>query len=318
MRPGRLDDIVLEGFGRLDLRVLTADSGAPIAQYRVNIRQKERRGLRIRWQNPDDVDNPDGRYTRDELPPGLYTIGVVARGFAPHASEIEIFGGEPEETIVRLERGLGVTVVVVDEESDTPIAGARVSANPIRPENEQEQTSSQKLRRDLQNVGFHDNEQHTDASGTFTFDSLDDGKFHVSAHHNEYYASPRKGNAQSIVLPVDAGKEVRIPLRRAGQVKGKVKGVNFSEHRNRQLVFSRYDDETGKVALTHSTWIQDSGEFQAASLRPGTYRVSLKIRQQTEPGPDGAVSNDWTEQTLLEQLEITAGVVAEVNIDARK
>ena len=71
------------------------------------------------------VTGAGGRTTLESLPPGPWTVGVQARGFAPHTDR-RVAAGPLE---VRLEKGGAITGVVADAEG-VPLADARVSLDP--------------------------------------------------------------------------------------------------------------------------------------------------------------------------------------------
>ena len=306
VRPGRLGDLVLEGFGTLSIQVVSDESGELVTNYRVNVRQKEQKGLRIRWREPERVRSRDGRYQRDDLPAGTYRVGIVADGFAPYVGEVNVRGGRPRDEIIRLVTGHALKVVVVDAEGGKPIAGASVHVGTIYEKSEERQRSE---RNRLGELGLQEGLQ-TDGDGVVAVNSLEEGKFHVNANHPDYYYD---GNTKdsTVEMPGATGHELRLVLKRAGQLHGKVRGIAREQGVYRMLVFARHE-ASGETQEKRSVWIdQSSGDYRATSLRPGTYRVSMTTQFHGKKPSEAAPQ----EVLLSDSVTVEAGDVETLNLN---
>jgi len=170
-------DIQVRGFPAIHGRVVSADSGAPVA------------GALVRASMGHDVfvkTDDDGRFTFEHL--YMQAISIIAPGYAERSERIDPFRTEEMNLTVKLNRGVTARGLVVDEQGD-PVAGARVFAVV-----------------DVEASGRHLRGPLTDARGLFEWSWLEPsqtgGKIVLCAK------SPGSLPVTSQVLPIAPGRSI--------------------------------------------------------------------------------------------------------------
>ena len=154
---GTLDlEIVLKSRGRIEGRVLRADTGAPLASYQLAYIQGRVRG----WGGfsagaTDLVESADGTLALPNLNAGDLSMAIYAPGFAPEWQCVQVKEGEPTQVEFRLRVAPAFSGIVVNERGE-PMAGAFVYYA--------ESVSLEQMDRNAA--------ARTDASGHFTIDSM--------------------------------------------------------------------------------------------------------------------------------------------------
>lgn len=121
-----LDLVLLEGFGRLDVRVLS-DDGVPVTAFGLWVGRQEA-PLLVRPHRTATAFGPDGVARVGGLVNGTYLVRVFASGFAPGEATAWITGSpKPTEVELVLRRGGSLEGLVLDEETRAPLASAVVA-----------------------------------------------------------------------------------------------------------------------------------------------------------------------------------------------
>jgi 5-hydroxyisourate hydrolase-like protein (transthyretin family) len=178
--------------GRLEGRVVDAQTGAPIVSFVVALR-------RVGWVYQLTTAparafiDPGGRYQLTQLEPGAARAVIAADGYAPAEVAITLTSGTARAD-ARLLRGAALSGVVLDAKTRAPLAGAHVAV-----EGQRGETTAPVLRVDTA----------TDGSGRFTLAGLGAGplSYVVTAegHHARVLSVPEvpregSGPAQTVLL----------------------------------------------------------------------------------------------------------------------
>ena len=133
---------------------------------------------------------PRARFTL--LPPGDYDVRVAKAPWATAVRRVTVVEGDEAEMTVRLERGVSLEGVVVDDRG-TPVAGASVSAS---------------------SDGDAGGGAATDAEGRFRVDGLRPGRYQVSASAQGHGRDGAEASAP--------GGGLRLVLRRSGTLRARL------------------------------------------------------------------------------------------------
>ena len=130
MSPG--DDgvrIVLVLSAALLGRVTDQATGAPLASFRLTL-QHEGSSSRFPWGGSREINDPDGRFKREDLEPGRYEVKLRAAGYVSFSTELDIVQGERLEQNFFLVRAGRLGGVITDQATGTPLRGAFVKLVP--------------------------------------------------------------------------------------------------------------------------------------------------------------------------------------------
>ncbi|RMH38194.1 MAG: hypothetical protein D6689_19905 [Deltaproteobacteria bacterium] len=283
----------LRAGARVSIRVVAADTGAPIAGADVELG-----GAREMTSATDR----DGVARFRGVPGGVNTARATAGGYAPAAIALVVPEGasEPIERTIELRRGAPVAGRVVDE-AGAPIAGARVG--PIE---------AGSLTGALDAIA-HEGAK-TDDAGAFRIPAVAAGTYRFVAVHDGYPP------AASEPVTVDGRTErtgVVIQLARGARVAGRVVTADGqpAAHATVRL-----------VARDASTWtaIPGSGAHQAIADDQGRFtfdavaRVPVVLVASGDAATSEAVDVDLTGKDAVEDVVLTLsidGVIAGIVVD---
>ena len=323
----RIDDIVLERLGNIGGRVTNATTGGPITKFHIRVEPEERTPFSP-FGNRKEIDDADGQFFFDLVPPGRYTVSVNAEGFAPSGREIQVRSGGYAEANVSLGIGSSVVVDVRDMNGD-PIEGATIQPYPQDP-----QGGGTPWRQPSAN--------RTEDGGSCKLEGLAEGKYGLSVQHPDYFL-PGEREALLIELPADEGQVITVELKPAGRLQGQIEGLPpppSQGHAYYQLELQAEEvaqslgdqevspevatavhaDDDAVVAPKIRSYSQSvsvdasTGRFNGTSLPPGTYQLKLRrgVYGETTQTPAPPETTD-----LEKTVTIEAGKTKNVELSLR-
>jgi hypothetical protein len=332
----RVPDLVLRRLASVTGAVTAGVNGDPVREFRLLLVRKtaeSEEDVEADFDRMREVKDEEGRFARDRLRPGSYTLGIKARGFAFYRTAFRLEEGEEKALPVALDRGFSVTLQVLAAATGEPIAGARVSCNESHDE-------PQEL--DDRRFDFISENRFTDEAGRHTADALAAGKYSLSVRHDDFVAE--SGSIASVEIPADDGKEFTFRLEAAGRIQGSVANlgeIDLQRANYHLLLRPAAAEGRGTVkeaapgaegeggrdgssaaeppAPEQWVWIDGhgGGKFHQGSLRPGTYQVFLKKQvYRTVDGGKPQPIEEAGEPVLLDTVEIEAGKTKSLNLRA--
>lgn len=249
---------------------VTGPDGAPVAG--VNVRPSGGGAMRIPGLGDSNtVTDANGDYALDSLEAGdNKTISFMAQGLLPAERTVNLTGREVHLD-VQLSGGLTITGQVVTD-SGAPVPDADVRAMSAA-------------------VGATPKNGQTDASGTFTFDSMAPGHYNFNASKDGFT------NGQLTDFNVAAGAAPRIVLKSGGVLFGHVSGVADSDL---QKVTVNVRSANGATEAT----LDSGGNYRVEGAPVGTLRVSAMLQRGF---------ND-TQTTDVKSIELEAGGSAQLDL----
>lgn len=202
-------EVVLERLGRIELHLVAAGGEEPVTSAVVRL-VRGGAGGRRRAAAAAALTAEDGRHVLRDVPPGDVSAWIEADGFLPRYLEsFEVpAGGVASLGDVVLRRGRSVRGVVVDDETEEPVAGATVAVGP---------PGHRATRSGSPTPGGV--AAATDAEGRFELRGLADGEWRLVASH--------PGHARTVEHELrvslddawdDQADEVRFRLKRSGEL----------------------------------------------------------------------------------------------------
>ncbi|MBL8900673.1 MAG: carboxypeptidase regulatory-like domain-containing protein [Planctomycetes bacterium] len=254
--------------GRVHLRVLEAESGAPLAGAQIELQIGSQMG---QTASSDE----EGRAELDAVPPGLGTLGVSARQRESLRRSVRLApGASLDMGDVLLTREVRITGRVLDAEGRA-VAGAWVKAAPL-----EDRESAPLLDRLPTGV--------CDAAGQFTMPALGRRRYLLMARFGHGLADEFSGD---FVVDASTGEVAPLELRIAPTTIVALRRTR--EEPRDELLIVRRDDG---AAVRSASLAED--HFPAAlRLAPGSYELALC-------GPDGRAR--WSQQLVVgkERLEV--------------
>jgi RNA polymerase sigma-70 factor (ECF subfamily) len=317
-------DIVLPRFSAVRGTVAAAGTGSAIPVFTVNVIDRARRAAsdandwRVGSQGDLTYRDPLGRFLYDGLRPGDYELIVISRGFLAFHADVRLEAGQELPIEVRLERGARIEGVVLDAETGSPIASVNVSCHRQPPREEMEAVRKGKggLRPSMPPPsGMASGVSGED--GVFVLDGLMEGEYSITGAHPFYSSRPAMAELGS-----REARRVELRLQPTGRLEGSISGLKPGEGSagriHYTLGFDRLEPREKDEYKSMDEWgvgIDAAGRFQAQGLRPGSYRLVLRIREYrpgkfTETGP-GSGTRDLEpigpeERIPLGQVEVRA------------
>ncbi|MHC4473409.1 MAG: carboxypeptidase regulatory-like domain-containing protein, partial [Planctomycetota bacterium] len=235
--------------------VVHATDGAPLAGATVRVlelepgQQSNEWSLRWQLQRADaHVVDDDGKFKVDGLAPGQVIVGVEGPGHQGVVrKDITVpEGGVSDGHVFRLEKGLEIAGVVVDE-AGKPLAGVRIWVSESRRSDTPRMPISQNL--------------STDQEGAFRVDSLPPGIFTLNLSLDGY--------ARESVNDVAAGRtDLRVTMVEGKAIEGRVVYPDGTPAAG-VSVAARGEDGNSRGSRTG-----EDGKFEIDGIRPGTYAVT--------------------------------------------
>jgi len=127
-------ELVVQRFGTVSGRVVDAETGEPVTDYRI-------RHVQFRpgaWGDESEYDrdwlpvqSEDGAFQLGDVAPPATRLEVSAKGYAPGQTErLELAeGGSIEDVVLKLNRGASLAGRIIDERTGAAVPGARVRAH---------------------------------------------------------------------------------------------------------------------------------------------------------------------------------------------
>lgn len=286
--PGTQQDFVLKRYSLIEGRVVRADTGDPVSEFRILARVTPE-DPRVDSHHIDDfalgpsetVRDPEGRFVLRRLPAGNVTVQVSAPGYAfgrQHVT-IEYPGEHVTDVVVRLQRG-HVLKGLVTNSTGEPVAGAIVSISHCAP-------GDVRSRYGLQRVAKSNDE------GEFEITGVSPEAQRVYAHHNQYAPGWAGVNLNS-----SGPTSVRIVLTKGGAIEGMVTldGVELEVKRSpvsvlfpsREIIAMPF----GQQVITDSKSIRivdvpgarpiwNQGSYRLPHVTPGVVEVRYKVYDES-------------------------------------
>lgn len=304
--------VAIEGRGALNGFVVTQETGVPIESFRARLVPSEtaaddgaapilggRESRRLRrWSNFDDV---DGRFEFTDLPPGRYSLEVVAPGHTGASTKVEIVDGETTEGItVALLAGLSMHGQLAVFGTGETISNVEIYLVPLTPSEtnvEREDVTSRRRRPDgprragqgrrgrQSRISREDKARRavkalsdirrtyspalsTDDDGLFKFTNLDAGEYLVIFEHDDFLPSQEK-------VRVDDSRVIRelaIQLSPGEKLTGEVRLSDGNAAIGISVVLRSAD------GLVRRGETDGLGQYEVTGLLPGSYRVDFRER----------------------------------------
>jgi hypothetical protein len=193
------------------------------------------------------VTGSDGSYEMIVSEPGTITMSAQAaagrKSYPPRRIEV----ADVESQTADLEyAAASLSGIVVDAETEAPVARASVFARPVV----------------IGTVGGAS--AVTGADGRFSLD-VDPGEFRLRASAEGYAEEPT-----TVTVGESAAADVRLPLSRGARLRGRVVGSQGRPAPGEWVIALDENDDTVSVAAESSL----DGVFEFSALRPGSYRLA--------------------------------------------
>ncbi|MBI2425787.1 MAG: sigma-70 family RNA polymerase sigma factor [Candidatus Hydrogenedentes bacterium] len=188
-KAGDIDvELVLEGYGTLQGKVVDARTGRALKSFEVGYCGGHQEALRIEdFVNVKAFRDPAGKFSRDEVYPGEITVFARAEGYEPNWTWAEVGEHEPASgLVVALEPGESTARVegtVVDEDG-LPVSGAAIHFGGIdcRPGDATQAAA------------------YSRADGTFVIEEAPSAAVEISAFHEAYAPAAASIEAEMVVV----------------------------------------------------------------------------------------------------------------------
>jgi RNA polymerase sigma factor (sigma-70 family) len=251
-------DFVCTRYTTIRGRVLQANNGTPLTRFEIGRSNGEEVDLErafSKFSYPQQIDDAEGRFELDVVPPGTNHVVVRAAGFAGSVEMVEVEEGVAVEGVeIRLSPCGPLRGRVVDE-AGAPIPNAEVYLGRIRY---------------WQNSPFEPIAR-SDQDGRFELASPIEG-VHVLAAVQEAYAFGE------FTVEVPSDKEVEIILPWGGVIQGTVLLNGEPALGSANLRF----EESGHTDYRMNAAIDDAGHYEIDLVPPGERKLSVCIKVGTE------------------------------------
>jgi protocatechuate 3,4-dioxygenase beta subunit len=242
------------------------------------------------------VTDKEGRYLLRNAPPGKLKVTFDHREYDVAEMPLDVAPGAGERDLGRtvLRRGFGLEGVVVDEEGK-PVAGVSVHANwhregaPYPADGEPGRTNGSAV---------------TDEEGRFSIYGLKDHKYKLRIWQTGLYSS-------NPVVQTGT-KDVRVVLRKAGQLTGRVTSLGepvANANVNAQIAAPRPD---GRTSWDHVGWTRtdSDGVFRLERLPPDRpFRLQIRHDGHRELTVDNVRASDLPQDYILDRGVQIGGIV---------
>lgn len=293
----------------LDIDILGIEGDGPTATLRGRIELNHAPGADLSvsarpeggWRNRKGTrTDENGVFDFGEVPAGKVTVEVKQKGEAGNfmfgrmaEQKVELEANEVRELVFDLRTGR-LRGTVIDDRTRAPVLGAEVS---IRPDGKQPDNPFSGTR--MQTASGRD--------GSFVFPSVPEGTFRVRVSRDDYADTsvgeikvPYNGEPPPVVVRMSKGVEVT----------GLVELPEGTETPRWLWIEFRSEDEEG--GRSGGRVDQETLAFKVDGLRPGTYQVQVRSREQYEPvrvlvrdgGMEGLVVRAVPKPTQPKTLEI--------------
>jgi len=251
--------------GRLEGRVLDAETGDPVTSFRVWLRRE------VPLPSVSDPErhlfpSADGTFLIEGVEPGNYTILIEAEGHAAWKERGQVLVlGATAALDVRLAQGASTRGIVVDAETGAPVAGALVLAE-----------------RDIAHQVIHAQgfelaplplaHAFTDELGAYELTHMRAGTHNLRVSHADY--APAWSSAFEL-LPGAEHELAPLELAEGGRVFGRVEGEDGNPRAGAEVVAS-FMSFSGSALMTYGAAVTAAdGSYAIEDLPPGYFVVLL-------------------------------------------
>ncbi len=250
----------LQSFGRgnVEGQVVRADSGEPVASFRLSTRRDGR--------YVEAINHPEGRFSIEHPEDTKVTLTVSAEGFAPAKTEVEVPEdvSETVQVTVRLESACVVNGTVVDWEG-IPVAGAVVLLDKLS---------------DWEAIdGREDARVKTD--GSFRIDDVAPGVHRLYVLHPDFAFAwtdieARPGRFAKVTIALAQGGNIEGVVTRNGQpVNATLVRALDETHADWPKLQNLANDLSVKRSSQLYSQTDASGAYTLTNLPPGRYFVAV-------------------------------------------
>jgi protocatechuate 3,4-dioxygenase beta subunit len=121
---------VLERLGGISGHVLVAETGQPVTQFSVRLKEDREAGMR---RDPKGFSDPEGAFLLANLPPGSYLIQVTGEDLWGAEVRVNVEDGRVTEGVeVQLVEGLSILGAVVEKGTMAPVSGVEIFLLPLK------------------------------------------------------------------------------------------------------------------------------------------------------------------------------------------
>ena len=278
-------------------RVTDQASGAPLTSFRLGMKNEASEN-RFPWGGTREVNDPDGRFKREDLDPGSYEVTLEASGYVPFTTRLGIAQGERLEQNFSLVRAGRLAGVVVDQATGAPLAGAYVKlvadqarevdstqprkkegvprvGKPAEPEAVDEGQEREEDTRAMfdyfrnRNLG---GAKRTSGDGSFLVDTVPAGPQRVLISHPDYVQLERGG----VEISLGDAVEMEFALSPGINISGQVLDESGAPRRG-IVVFIRGAADDNRYVRKGDT-SDAEGRFRIAGIAAGRYRLLAIVR----------------------------------------
>ncbi|MFP6739991.1 MAG: carboxypeptidase-like regulatory domain-containing protein [Planctomycetota bacterium] len=278
-------------------RVTDQATGAPLTSFRLGMKNEDSEN-RFPWGGTREVNDPDGRFKREDLDPGRYEVKLEAPGYVPFTTNLVIAQGERLEQNFSLVRAGRLGGVVVDQATGAPLAGAYVKlvADQVREvgstqpqekkgvprvgetaeadvvDEAQEREEDTRAMFDYYSNRNLGGARKTAADGSFLVDTVPSGPQRVLISHPDYIQLERGG----VEVPLGDAVEMEFALSAGIEISGQVVD-EAGAPRAGIVVFIRGGANENRYVRKADTSNAD-GRFRIAGIAAGRYRLLAFVR----------------------------------------
>ena len=276
-------------------RVTDQATGAPLTSFRLTL-QHEGSSSRFPWGGSREINDPDGRFKREDLEPGRYEVKLRAAGYVSFSTELDIVQGERLEQNFFLVRAGRLGGVITDQATGTPLRGAFVKLVPdTRPlsaqkpatekgiskvgESAEAETVDEAKEREEDTRAMFDYYNNTNlggaektaADGSFLIDTVPSGPQRVLVSHPDYVQFEGR-----VEVALGDAVEMQFSLSPGMHISGQVQD-EAGEARRGIVVFIRGATEDNRLVRKADT-TDAEGSFRIEGIASGRYRVFAVVR----------------------------------------
>lgn len=286
---GEIEVFLLES-ARIRGQVVDAATGAPIEQFGLRVEPLDEEApspeeAMFGRGNLRPVNDPEGRFYRDNLVEGRYRIEVRADSYAAASTELRLRSGTETELPFALLRAGRLTGVVVDAQTGAPVADARLTLGPPGSATPEEETAEVIQERENELLAspstvvneyfqrrMNQDDERSDDAGRFEIDQFDGMPHSVVVTHDDYITEHRP----QVNVGLGDLQETTFILRRGLEISGTITDADGTGAERAFVVVRGLDSNTKNVQKSARTG--SSGNYEVRGLAPGRYIVVAQKR----------------------------------------
>ena len=286
-------ELILAAEARIEGKVIDVATGAPLHVYEFRVvatepgpssKDDERAWFRRAYKQ---VNDSDGRFSKNKLETGRYSVEVRANTYAPVSQEVILQPGDVKEVTIAMETAGVLVGKVLDAETGQPIVGARIALAPApeEPVDESSETNdatsrdSRAATRDYFEHVMLGDSVYSEKDGGFTLDTFPLEPQTVLLTHEEYVQEYR----DDIEVTLGEELEMTVRMKKGLSISGTaVKGPGEPVTEGFILLQGLSDN----VRRTQKGVMPDgSGKFRIGGLEAGVYSITLTQRSSEDGQP---------------------------------